>query len=344
MTNKIALLGDLHFGIKNHDKQTADFQMKFFVDVFIPYLKKNKITTVIQTGDFFDCRRSLRHATIKQAREFVELTKHLTWYVLVGNHDMALRECIHPNSCTEILGIYPNFTIIDKPTTVSIHGLDIDLIPWICQENKTIIKDFINASQSKYAVGHFELSGFYYYKGLASNGENKGFLSNYIQVWSGHFHTRSENGNIKYIGTPYQLTHGDADDVRGFEVFDIDSKKQKFVENTNTMYSKLYYDCNTFDKSSIPSYANMHIKLIVEDRGDAAAFDMLIEEFSKYVYSIKIIDNFDVASTDSSLKIDISDTLKLICDYIDELDESAATKKEIKKLMTALYKESTNED
>lgn len=342
--SKIALLGDLHMGIKNHDKQTAEFQMKFFTDVFIPYLKKNKITTVIQTGDFFDCRRSLRHATIKQAREFAKLTSHLTWYVLVGNHDMALRECIHPNSCTEILGIYPNFTIITEPTTVNVDGLDIDLIPWICQENKALIKEFIEKSQSKYAIGHFELSGFYYYKGLASNGESKNFLSSYIQVWSGHFHTRSENGNIKYIGTPYQLTHGDADDPRGFEVFDIDTKKQKFIENPFTMYSKIYYDCRTFDKTTISAYANMHIKLIVEDRGDAAAFDMLIEEFSKHVYSIKVIDNFDVVSSDSNLKIDISDTLKIICDYIDELDESAATKKEVKKLMTALYKESINED
>lgn len=344
MKNKIALLGDLHFGIKNHDKQTAEFQMKFFTDVFFPYLKKNKIKTVIQTGDFFDCRRSLRHATIKQAREFSELASAYEWFVLVGNHDMALRECIHPNSCTEILGMYSNFKIIDKPTTVNLYGLDIDLIPWICQENKQDVKDFIATSQSKYAVGHFELSGFYYYKGLASNGENKGFLSSYIQVWSGHFHTRSENGNIKYIGTPYQLTHGDADDPRGFEIFEVESKKQVFVENPLTMYTKIYYDSQVFDKARVPEFANMHVKLVVEDRGDAAAFDMLIEEFSKYVFSIKVIDNFDVVSSDSNLKIDISDTLKIICDYIDELDESKDNKKEIKKLMTALYKEAMNED
>ena len=344
MTNKIALLGDLHFGIKNHDKTVADFQLKFFEEVFIPYLKKHKITTVIQTGDFFDCRRSLRHATIKMSRDFAKLTSHLNWYVLVGNHDMSLRECIHPNSCTELLSIYDNMTVIDTPTTITVGNIDIDLIPWICQENRNEIKDFISKSQSKYAVGHFELSGFYYYKGLASNGENKGFLSDYIQVWSGHFHTRSENGNIKYIGTPYQLTHGDADDDRGFEVFDLTSKKQTFVKNPNVMFSKIYYDSRTFDKTKIPSYENMHVKLIVEDRGDAAAFDMIVDEFSKYVYSIKIIDNFDVVSSDSNLKIDISDTLKIICDYIDELDESVSSKKEIKKLMTALYKESSNED
>lgn len=336
---KICILGDLHFGIKNHDTRIAQAQACFFDRVLFPYLKSNNITTIIQTGDFFDCRRAIKHATMASVRRFASTKNGLNWYVLVGNHDLALKECMHPNACTEILSVYENFTIIDKATTINVDGIDIDLIPWICQENKKDIKSYISKSVSKYAIGHFELSGFYYYKGLASDGENKGFLSDYIQVWSGHFHTRSENGNIRYVGTPYQLTHGDADDSRGFEVFDTETKEIEFVQNPFNLYTKIYYNYNTFDKDSVQNYKDMHVKIIIEDRGNAAAFDMLIEEFGKVAYTVDVIDNFDVVSTDSSLKIDITDTLKIISDYIDELDEQPPVKKEIKKIMTALYKE-----
>lgn len=339
--SKVIILGDCHFGIKNHDSKIAEYQLKFFKDVLIPYIKANDVKTIIQTGDWFDSRRAIRHATLHLIRKHIIplIDKDQRWYVLVGNHDMALKEAVHPNSCSEILGVYDNFVVIDEPMTVSVDGIDIDLIPWICKENKKQIRQYISDSKSYYAVGHFELSGFYYYRGVASDGENKGFLSDYGQVWSGHFHTRSNNGNIRYVGTPYQLTHGDADDARGFEVFDTETKAIEFIENPNRLYTKIYYNHATFDKTSVPLYKDMHVKLIIESRGEAAAFDVLIEEFSECVASIDVIDNFDVVSADSNLKIDITDTLKIISDYIDELDDTPVIKKEIKKIMTALYKE-----
>ncbi len=343
--SKWILLGDVHFGIKNHDKQIAEYQLNFFKNVLIPYINKHNITTVIQTGDWFDSRRAIRHATLQLIRsEIIPLLKpNQTWYVLVGNHDLGMKESMHPNSVTEILSVYPNFTVIDTAQTVTIDGINIDLIPWICQENKKNTYEFIKNSSSMYAVGHFELSGFLYYKGVASSGENAGFLGKYGQVWSGHFHTRSEHGNIKYIGTPYQLTHGDADDARGFEVFDTVTKTTEFIENPYTLYTKLYYDSKTFDKSSLDFYKNKHIKVVVVDRGSPAEFDQVISSLSDVAYSIDVIDNFDIVSSDSNLKIDVTDTLKIISDYIDELSESAQVIKALKTIMNTLYSEATRE-
>ncbi len=343
--SKWVLLGDVHFGIKNHDKQIAEYQLKFFKNVLIPYINEHNITTIIQTGDWFDSRRAIRHATLQLIRsEIIPLLKpNQNWYVIVGNHDMGMKETIHPNSATEILSVYPNFTIIDTARTVTIDDIDVDLIPWICQENKKSTYEFIKNSLSLYAVGHFELSGFLYYKGIESSGENSGFLGKYSQVWSGHFHTRSERGNIKYIGTPYQLTHGDADDARGFEVFDTITKTTEFIENPYTLYTKLYYDADVFDKSNLDSFKNKHIKIIVVKRGAAAEFDQLVSTLSEFAYSVDVIDNFDIVSTDSNLKIDITDTIKIISDYVEELNESAAIIKELKNIMHMLYSEATRE-
>ena len=44
---KIAVLGDTHFGCRNDNKRISAFQVEFFRDQFFPYLKKNKIDTII---------------------------------------------------------------------------------------------------------------------------------------------------------------------------------------------------------------------------------------------------------------------------------------------------------
>jgi len=343
---KIAYLGDTHFGHKNGDLIFAEFQKNFYTNTFFPYLQKHNIKKVIQTGDFFDSRRAIRHSTMQLVREYIikpSNDNNINWDINIGNHDMHMKESIHPNACTELLSVYPNFTIIDKPTTVLFDNVAIDIIPWICNENKKEIKEFIKNSLSPYCVGHFELSGFLYMKGMTSEGERPDFLNHYTQVWSGHYHTQSQNGNVHYIGTPYQMTFGDADDDRGFWVFDTETKEMEFILNPYNLYTKLYYDHNTFDINTIPNYNGMNVKLIVEDRGESAQFNLLIEQLSKVALSVSVIDNVDVVSQNNNLKIDITDTLKIISDYIDELSETVRNKKEIKKIMTALYKEGIGE-
>lgn len=339
--SKIALLGDLHIGIKQGDTFMEKYQNRFFNKCFFPYIKKNKITKVIQTGDWFDSRRAIRHSSIKLTRQLISKTKGQDWYVLVGNHDMGVREKIHPNACTEILAANNNFTIIDKPITHNICGLNIDMIPWICRENKTAVFDFIDSTDSLYCVGHFELSGFYYYKGIKSEGRSKKFLSKYNKVWSGHYHTASENDNIKYLGTPYQLTFGDANDIRGFWVFDTETKDLEFIENPYNLYTKIIFNHSTFDKNNIKEkYKDMFVRVLVEDRGPAAAFDMIMDSIAAVALDLDINDMFE--APDSNVKIDVTDTLQIINNYIDELDETTKIKNNVKTIMKNLYKDSAN--
>ena len=43
------------------------------------------------------------------------------------------------------------------------------------------------------------------------------------KVFSGHFHTRSNQDNISYLGNPYEIYWNDHEDTRGFHFFDTET-------------------------------------------------------------------------------------------------------------------------
>lgn len=337
---KILFIGDLHFGHRNGDKETAEYQMQVFDQFIFPLIKKHKIKHIFQSGDFFDSRKAIRHDTMELVREyFIPKTKGQEWHVIVGNHDMHLRENIFPNSVQELLSQYDNFTVYNSPKAVTIDGIAIDMIPWICRDNRQEIMEFINSSASNLCLGHFELSGFQYYKGIESSGESSNFLNNYSQVWSGHFHTISKNKHIQYIGTPYQLTYGDADDERGVWIFDTDDSSFEFVSNNMPKFSRIYFDADTFDAKKLERYAGMNIKITVKNRGDVKKFEKIVEAIAAVAHEISVIDRIDVSQATASGKITVSAIRtvdEIVEEYIDALEETDADKNKIKRIMAGL--------
>ena len=45
-------------------------------------------------------------------------------------------------------------------------------------------------------------------------------FSKFKKVFSGHYHTRSNDGKIFYMGNPYEMFWTDYEDKRGFVVFE----------------------------------------------------------------------------------------------------------------------------
>ena len=239
---KVLFVGDLHLGVKDDDKWMQNIQRDFF-DQAIEYSVKNGISRWIQFGDVFDTRKAVTQECMNFAKtQVLRLEENgITMDVIIGNHDLHRKDKITPNSVSEILRGYDHINIYEKATTINIDGINIDLIPWMCSENTNEILEFIKNTNSEFCIGHWELSGFWFYKGLKSHGYSPDFLSNYKQVWSGHFHTISQNGNVKYIGTPFTITAGDENDPRGFWVFDSTTKDATLVENINMWHRKLHY-------------------------------------------------------------------------------------------------------
>lgn len=345
--SKIAILGDTHFGCRNNNPKLVDFFDKFYLDIFFPYLVENDITTIIQTGDLWDSRKSLLVQSIWDARRyfFDRLESHgIKMITILGNHDIVYRNTVAINSSSVVLeGYWDHVEIIDKPTEMNIYGESFLLLPWICDDNEKLIESAIESSDSDYCVGHFELAGFEMFKGQQSHdGQEIHNLNKFKKVYSGHYHHKSVKGNIMYVGTPYEMSWMDYEDQKGFHVFDTITKKLNFIKNPYVLHQKLIYDDElySYDKLDLSIYKNCYLKLIIKNKKDQYIFERFLDRLGKVgVHEIKIIDEeFFELTTDTTIEISGENTLSLIDRYIDE-SEFNVDKTVMKSYMNSLYKE-----
>lgn len=346
---KIAILGDLHIGVSHDDSWIQKKQLQAFESI-IPKLKEEGITTIIQTGDWFDSRPGISQITIRFINEkLMPLLKDFEIYTIVGNHDMHYREEIQPNSPEEILSRFENVTIYSKPTTVKFGSKSFDMIPWICNSNKDEVLSYIAQSESDYCIGHFELQGYPYYTGIeAQTGYNDNILSRYEKVYSGHFHCQSEKNNVQYVGTPYTLTLGDANDYRGAWIIDTeDPNFLKFILNPYMNHVKLYFDADTFEFDDIETYRDKSVNMIVQNRYSekrAINFSIVCERLGMVVHSLKLTDINDINIDDGDSIEDEnlqngSDTKEFFISYIKESDAPEDVIDNTINMFTAVYSE-----
>lgn len=326
---KILLLGDLHTGIGNDDPWVHEYILDT-IKKAVDYSKENDIKVWIQTGDWFDCRKAITHETMKFNRtKIIPLLEEagITCYLTVGNHDMFKKNKIQPNAPREVLSQYECIKVIDSPETVNFDGVSFDLIPWMSDDNKSEILEFIQNSFSEYCVGHWELSGYYFYKGLKSEGYSADFLKKYREVFSGHFHTISDGGNVTYIGTPYTLTAGDENDPRGFWVFDTDSHKKEFIQNGKTYHVRITYPSE--EKIDVERFKGLSVRLIatVADNG----LSKLESALEAVVHKLKVVHNLERSASNETGVIEVKSTIQMVYEYLDEQnlepDELAAVKR-----------------
>lgn len=337
---KILNLGDWHLGVKADDEWVQSIQLDGIKQA-IEYSKKNGITTWIQYGDIFDVRKAITHKTMEFAREIVQMLDDagITLHTVVGNHDMHFKNTLTPNASTELLAKYPNVKVYDKPTTVDFDGCLIDLIPWMCEENTGEILEHIKTSSASFCVGHWELNGFYFYKGMKSHGLEPDFLKTYKEVWSGHFHTISEAANVRYIGTPWTLTAGDENDSRGFWMFDTETERMEFIPNNTTWHRRIHYPFK--GKIDYKDFTNLSVRVIVtEVDKNLTKFE---SELEKVVHSLRVVSKIDNSvESDDSEEVEVQSLQTLMEEYINAIPDITDSDREaLIQYANQLYVEAT---
>ena len=346
---KVAIITDTHFGARNDNDNFNEYFYQFYEGVFFPYLQTHNIKTVLHLGDLMDRRKYVSYKTAKDFRErFILPLKHLKvdFHCLVGNHDIYFKNTNDVNSLQELIGQTSNkFHLYADATEVNIGGLDILFMPWINQQNYIYSMGMIDETKAKVCMGHLEIKGFQMHKGqINDHGYDKELFKKFHTVFTGHFHHKSDDGHIYYLGNPYEIYWNDYNDKKGFHIFDTETLELERIVNPFRLHEKIYYDDSQedYDKHDVKKYLKKYVKVIVVNKKDLYKFDMFMERLLKAnAHEVKIVENFTDAGADN-VSDDIvkyaEDTTTLLDKYIDEL-EIDLDKDRLKNTMRGLYNE-----
>jgi DNA repair exonuclease SbcCD nuclease subunit len=346
---KVAIITDQHFGARNDSIAFLDFFEKFYDNTFFPILDANNITTVLVLGDTFDRRKYVNFYALDRAKKmfFDKLEERgIRVHMLAGNHDTYYKNTNEVNSPDLLLTEYNNIDVISKPETIVINGTSICMMPWICPENYQESIDHIKNTKAEICMGHFEISGFAMYRGMESHdGLAKETFEKFDLVFSGHYHHRSSDKHIHYLGNPYELTWQDYNDPRGFHLFDLDTRGLEFVVNPYRMFERIEYN----DKEQEPTDLDVidlekkYVKLVVVNKTDFYKFDKFIQKlYNKGCHEIKIIEDMtEFQDGEIGEEINLEDTLSVLSHYVDSI-ETDVDKEQIKTYMRTLYTEAVN--
>lgn len=352
---KVAIITDQHFGARNDSVAFLDFYQKFYDNTFFPTLDSSGINTVLVLGDTFDRRKYVNFYSLQRSKEmfFDKLAERgITVYMLAGNHDTYYKNTNDVNSPDLLLREYDNINVIDTPQTIHLEyedvSADVCMLPWICADNYERSMEELKMTSATLCMGHLEIAGFAMHRGMESHeGLSKDLFKKFDMVFSGHYHHRSNDGHIYYLGNPYELTWQDYNDPRGFHLFDVHTRELEFIGNPNRMFDRVEYDDSLTDPSA-SSYnylENKYVKVIVVNKNDLYKFDKFITKvYDSNPYEVKIIEDFsEYNEGEIDSEINLEDTLDVLSTYVDSI-ETDYDKDKLKTFMKSLYTEAINLD
>lgn len=278
--SKIGIVGDLHFGIKNNNENFLKFQIDWFYKELIPKLKEEKCDTIVFLGDVFDNRVSISPLILTSVRKlFKDICKSFITHVVVGNHDCYYRNTndVHSLEVLEDQGafVYPEITEIE------LFNKKCLILPWLTKNTLEKAEKILTKNNYDLCFGHLEVNGFEMAKNhIKTNGMTQDTFFNCRKVYSGHFHIRNVDGQIKYVGTPYELYWGDYLEEKGFTILDTNTMEETyFLNETSPKHIKI--------KSKDLNIKDLDIELIKKNHIELE-FHEGISESDRIILSEKI--------------------------------------------------------
>ena len=342
---KIAIITDQHFGCRKNSKLFHDYFLRFYEDVFFPTLEKEGITTIVDMGDTFDSRKGIDFGALTWAKEnyYNRLQKMgIEIHSIVGNHTAYYKNTNDINAINLLLREYANVKIYSETTPIEIDNLSILLVPWINPENEKKTMAMIEQSRSPVIMGHLELHGFKVNDYVVmEHGTNIDPFAKFDRVYSGHFHTRSSQNNIHYLGSPYEMYWNDWNDTRGFHLFDTETLEHTPINNPYNIFEKVFYEDTPFQTFDTRGFEDKIVKVIVRKKSDIGQFERFIDKiYSANVAELKIVENFDFSGwyDTSETGYESEDTLSILNRYIDD-SEVSLDKSIITKMVDEIYRE-----
>jgi len=340
---KVAIITDQHFGARKNSKLFHDYFLKFYNDIFFPTLEEQGITTIVDMGDTFDSRKGIDFSALSWAKNnYYDRLQEMgvKVHTIVGNHTAYYKNTNQVNAVDLLLREYDNVTVYSEPTEVMLGQLPVLFIPWINQENEDKTFKLIEKTTCSCAMGHLELQGFRVNKQIImEHGLESKLFGKFSRVYSGHYHTRSDNGLVYYLGNPYEMFWTDVGDTRGFHLFDTETVTHEPVNNPFRLFHNIYYEDTNYQTFDTRDYENKIVKVVVRKKSDTKKFEKFIDKlYSSGVAELKIVENFAIQESENFEIFESEDTLSILNRYIEEA-EINLDKSIVQKVIQEIYQE-----
>ena len=351
---KIALITDTHFGGKNDNLAFSSFQRKFYEGTLFPILDREGITTVIHLGDTFDRRKYSNFLSLKLAKEmFFEPIRErgIDLHVLLGNHDCYYKTTNEVNSMSLTCKEYDIHLYEDTPEVINFDGLNVLMTPWIAPDKHAESMRIISKAKADVVMGHLPLQGAEMLTNVyCDDGIERKHFKRFERVFSGHFHVQQDDGHIRYLGAPYEITWNDYNSKKGFHILDTETREVEFFQNPNRLFKKIFYDdghtCDEMLNMDLSEYEGCYIKVFVIQKTDFYTFDRFIDKCYNEgnFYELKVVEDFSDLDpnsiTDEVVEVG-EDTMTLLDRYVEEIESQAINKNKLKRLLKNLYVEAS---
>ena len=340
---KVAIITDTHYGARKSSSLFHDYFEKFYKEVFFPTLDEQGITTLVHMGDAFDSRKGIDFKALTWAQRVVFdplKERGIEVHLIVGNHDTYYKNTNSVNGVDLLLREYDNIKVYSKPTESKLDNLDVLFVPWINQENEKETTKLIKKTHCNVAMGHLELQGFRVNRQLVmEHGLESKLFEKFTRVYSGHYHTRSNNGTVFYLGNPYEMFWTDVKDERGFHIFDTETLEHTPVNNPFRLFYNIYYEDDDYQLFDTREYENKIVKVIVRKKTDITKFEKFIDKlYSANVADLKIVENFQIQESEEFEAEESEDTISILDRYIEE-SETDLEKSILQKIVKEIYQE-----
>lgn len=241
MQNDVLLFSDIHIHSHTGKSERLEDCLNTLQWVF-DTAHKNDVQNIIFGGDLFQDRKYAEiyayHKTFNLIRDNL---KGINLFLLLGNHDLWFLDNTSISSVTPFSSL-PNTKVISYPERLQIAGCTWDFLPFSVDpiDNIEYLKRL--PGESQYAIGHLAINEAVLHGNQISDVavEHEGemvrisvsLFEHYIHTFLGHYHkAQMVNSKVEYIGSPLQLSFGEAFQEKHCIIFNGKSKDKRYIVN-----------------------------------------------------------------------------------------------------------------
>jgi len=282
-------------------------------------LRELKPDIIVNTGDTFHTKLDLSPEAIRMMSElFTKLADIAPYYMILGNHDMNLKNGARLDAITPIVENlnHPNLHFIKNTETIEVaEGIDLRVLSIVDPENwpETLPDDRVNI-----ALYHGSIAGSTTDTGwVMTHGDiNIETLAKYDYGLLGDIHKTHQkidnDGKCAYPGSLIQQNHGETPD-KGFLLWEIEDKDTFTCKHHQIENPKPFITIQLTPKGKMPRRADppkgARLRLVSNNNLPLSTMKRAID-IAKHRFKPEVVTFLNRAAGERGNVEDITDTLK----------------------------------